>query len=143
MFQLFSHHSSASNRDQTALRMNENVLHKEVALSGERPATYDEILPWLLAPCSASDPPDPPRSFSAHSASLESCLSQRAPTRLQHRMKETLMITSFEALFDISLAVASAALTVAVFAILVELVAMVRQRAMVLLQRPQDSVRMQ
>jgi len=53
------------------------------------------------------------------------------------------MITWFEALFDISLAVASAALTVAVFAILVELVAMVRQRAMVLLQRPQDSVRMQ
>jgi len=53
------------------------------------------------------------------------------------------MITTLEALFDISLAIASAALTVAVFATLIQLVTMVRRRATVLLQRPQGSVRMQ
>ena len=53
------------------------------------------------------------------------------------------MITSLQALFDISLAIASAALTVAVFATLVQLAGVVRQRATVLLQRSHDSVRMQ
>jgi hypothetical protein len=53
------------------------------------------------------------------------------------------MITSLQALVDISLAVAGAALTVAVFATLVQLAGVVRQRAPVLLHRPHDSVRMQ
>jgi hypothetical protein len=53
------------------------------------------------------------------------------------------MIVTLEALFDVSLAIASAALTVAVFATLIELAAMVRRRATTLLQRPQASVRMQ
>ena len=47
MFQLFSNHSNANNREQAALRTNDNVRDEEVALSGERPVTYDEILPWL------------------------------------------------------------------------------------------------
>ncbi|WP_213768422.1 hypothetical protein [Caballeronia sp. dw_19] len=63
--------------------------------------------------------------------------------RLQYKVKETNMITALQALFDISLAVAGAALTVAVFTTLVRLAAVVRQRAAVLLQRPQGSVRMQ
>jgi hypothetical protein len=53
------------------------------------------------------------------------------------------MITTLQALFDISLAIAGAALTVAVFAFLVGLAVLVRRRATVLLQRPQGSVRMQ
>ncbi|CAN7627994.1 hypothetical protein [Caballeronia sp. 15715] len=53
------------------------------------------------------------------------------------------MITSLQALLDISLAIASGALTVAVFATLVQLGGVVRQRAAVLLNRPDDSVRMQ
>ncbi|WP_299712245.1 hypothetical protein [Caballeronia sp.] len=48
MFQLFSNHSSANNSDQTSLRTNDNVLTDEVARPAERPATYDEMLPWLL-----------------------------------------------------------------------------------------------
>ena len=53
------------------------------------------------------------------------------------------MIATLQALFDISLAIASAALTVAVFAIMIALAAQVRRRATVLLQRPRASVRMQ
>jgi hypothetical protein len=53
------------------------------------------------------------------------------------------MIATLEALFDISLAIASAALTVAVFATLIELVTVIRRRATFLSQRPQGSVRMQ
>jgi hypothetical protein len=48
MFQLFSNHSNVDNSNQAAVRMNDNVLDNEVALSGERPVTYDEMLPWLL-----------------------------------------------------------------------------------------------
>ena len=53
MFQLFSKHSSTSNSDQAAPRvdhglMDHGVLDEEDALSGERAATYDEMLPWLL-----------------------------------------------------------------------------------------------
>ena len=48
MFQLFSHHSSTGNSDQTASRMDHSVLDEEDALSAERPATYDEMLPWLV-----------------------------------------------------------------------------------------------
>lgn len=53
------------------------------------------------------------------------------------------MIATLEALFDISLAIASAALTVAVFAFLVQLAVVVRRHATVLLHRPHASVRMQ
>jgi hypothetical protein len=48
MFQLFTNHSSATINEQRADPMNDNVLDKEVELSGERPVTYDEMLPWLL-----------------------------------------------------------------------------------------------
>jgi hypothetical protein len=50
MFQLFNNHSSTCNSDQTASRMDHRVLDEEdgLSLSGERPATYDEMLPWLL-----------------------------------------------------------------------------------------------
>ncbi len=48
MFQLFSNHSSASNSDQAALRKDERVLEESDAPSGERSATYEEMLPWLL-----------------------------------------------------------------------------------------------
>jgi hypothetical protein len=53
------------------------------------------------------------------------------------------MIATLQALFDISLAIASAALTVAVFASLSQLALVVHRRATVLLQRPHASVRMQ
>ncbi|QIE26505.1 hypothetical protein SBC1_42190 (plasmid) [Caballeronia sp. SBC1] len=53
------------------------------------------------------------------------------------------MIATLQTLFDISLAIASAALTVAVFTTLVQLGAVVHRRATLLLQRPQSSVRMQ
>jgi hypothetical protein len=46
MFQLFANHSSTG--DQTASRMDHSVLDEEDALSAERPATYDEMLPWLV-----------------------------------------------------------------------------------------------
>jgi hypothetical protein len=45
MFQLFTTLSGADNRDQAALRMNDDAPHEEDALAGERPATYDEMLP--------------------------------------------------------------------------------------------------
>ncbi|MGX6999735.1 hypothetical protein [Caballeronia sp. KNU42] len=50
MFQLFSKHSSTGNSEQAASRMDHRVLNEEdgLPLSGERPATYDEMLPWLL-----------------------------------------------------------------------------------------------
>jgi hypothetical protein len=50
MFQLFSKHSSTGNSDQAASRMDHRGLDEEDALplSGERAATYDEMLPWLL-----------------------------------------------------------------------------------------------
>jgi hypothetical protein len=48
MFQLFSKHSSTSDSDQVAARMDHSVLDEEDAPSGERHATYDEMLPWLL-----------------------------------------------------------------------------------------------
>jgi hypothetical protein len=50
MFQLFSKHSSTGNSDQAASRMGHSVLDEKdpLSLSGERPATYDEMLPWLL-----------------------------------------------------------------------------------------------
>jgi hypothetical protein len=53
------------------------------------------------------------------------------------------MIATLQALLDISLAIASAALTVGVFTVLVELALVVRRRATALLQRPHASVRMQ
>jgi hypothetical protein len=50
MFQFFSNHSSNSNNDQVTSRMDHGVLDEQEqdTLSGERPATYDEMLPWLL-----------------------------------------------------------------------------------------------
>ena len=50
MFQLFCKHSSTGNSDQAASRMDHRGLDEEDALplSGERAATYDEMLPWLL-----------------------------------------------------------------------------------------------
>jgi len=50
MFQLFNNHSSTGDSDQTASRMGHSVLDEQdpLSLSGERPATYDEMLPWLL-----------------------------------------------------------------------------------------------
>jgi hypothetical protein len=48
MFQFFTTRSSADNRDQAALRMNDDASHEEDALAGEHPATYDEMLPWLM-----------------------------------------------------------------------------------------------
>ena len=48
MFHLFSNHSSANNSDQATSRVNDNGSTEEVALSIERLATYDEMLPWLL-----------------------------------------------------------------------------------------------
>ncbi|QIE26506.1 hypothetical protein SBC1_42180 (plasmid) [Caballeronia sp. SBC1] len=48
MFQLFNHDSSTRNSDQATLRMDDNLPAEKVALSGERPATYEEMLPWLL-----------------------------------------------------------------------------------------------
>jgi len=53
------------------------------------------------------------------------------------------MIATLQALLDISLAIASAALTVGVFAFLIELAVAVRRRATVLLQRRHALVRMQ
>jgi len=48
MFQFFNHHASTSNSDQAAWRMHDNLPAGEVVLSGERPATYEEMLPLLL-----------------------------------------------------------------------------------------------
>ncbi|MFT4434685.1 hypothetical protein [Caballeronia sp. 15715] len=48
MFQLFSNHSSASDNDQAASPVHDNGSAEEAALPAERPATYEEMLPWLL-----------------------------------------------------------------------------------------------
>jgi hypothetical protein len=47
MFHLFRNHSSASNSDQ-AISRDDDASTEKVALSTERPATYDEMLPWLV-----------------------------------------------------------------------------------------------
>jgi hypothetical protein len=96
------------------------------------------------APWSASDPSVPTTSLIFPSFCIIRILfidtAHHAPTAQD---KEPVMITSLQALLDISLAIASAALTVAVFATLVQLAGVVRQRATVLLQRSHDSARMQ
>jgi hypothetical protein len=48
MFQFFSNHSSADHSEPAVSRINDNESAEEVAMSDERPATYDEMLPWLL-----------------------------------------------------------------------------------------------
>jgi hypothetical protein len=63
--------------------------------------------------------------------------------RLHHKIKEFVMIHALDALFDISLALASGALTLAAFSILIRLAAVVRRRVTAVLQRQHDSMRMQ